>query len=102
MSKDEKGSPDKASLNIAKYGKTKEASVHTSCMEQFASMVGLLVKGLVENFGEKGRMIAERAALESGMFCAKRSIEARGIIERGSCEARLSGDWFAAVLDRCV
>lgn len=71
-------------LSIAELGKTKEVSVHTSCMEQFASMVGLLVKGLVENFGEKGRMIAEKAALESGMFCAKRSIEATGIIERGT------------------
>jgi len=72
---------DQQSAGVEK-GRT--PSVHASCAEQFASIVGLLVKGLVENFGEGGRIIAEKAALESGMFCARRSKEARGIAESGT------------------
>jgi len=64
--------------------KENESSIHKSCAEQFAATVGLLVKGLLENFGEKGRKVAEEAAFESGMFCARRSRQARGITETGT------------------
>ena len=80
-----KRSNKKSTASVPKKPKkVSSASLHTSCAEQFAATVGLLVKGLVENFGEKGREVAEKAAFESGMFCAKRSREIRGITEIGT------------------
>ena len=55
-----------------------------SIIEQFSSIVGLLVKNVIERFGEEGREVVEKACLESGKYVAQKFIESRGVKEKGT------------------
>ena len=46
--------------------------------------MGLLVKNVIERFGEEGRKVVEEACLESGKYVAQRFVESRGVKERGT------------------
>jgi len=55
-----------------------------SVIEQFSSIVGLLVKEVIAEFGDQGRKVLEKACLESGKYTAQRFMESKGIKERGT------------------
>lgn len=55
-----------------------------SVIEQFSSIVGLLVKQVIDKFGEEGFKVVKQACLESGVYTARRFMESNDIKEKGT------------------
>ena len=55
-----------------------------STIELWGAIVGLMVKGVVEKFGDEGKKVLEKASFEACKWQTKKFIEEEGIKERGT------------------
>lgn len=55
-----------------------------STMEMWGAMVGMIIKGVVEKFGDEGRKIVKKAVYEACKWQTQKTLDKTGITERGT------------------
>ena len=55
-----------------------------STMEMWGAIVGMIIKGIVEKFGDEGRKVVKKAVFEACKWQTEKTLDEMGITERGT------------------
>jgi hypothetical protein len=73
-------------MNLVKSNKQTEylQNLLNSTMEMWGAMVGSIIAGVVEKYGDEGRNIIKKAAYDVGKWQTEKTVKELGITEKGT------------------